>query len=66
MGVAVWKLTPYGKTRRPLAGVPWRDLSVEEMAEAQQLHPGIEDNGCFELAEITEDEKPTRRRSRED
>jgi len=43
-----WKLTPYGQTRTGLPGVPWRDLSPEEFASAEKLHPGIRDRGYFE------------------
>ena len=43
-----WNLTPYGNTRLPLPGVSWRDLSDEEFAAAEALHPGIRDRGYFE------------------
>jgi hypothetical protein len=43
-----WKLTGYGRTRYPLPGVPWRDLSDAEMAAAEEAHPGIGERGYFE------------------
>ena len=43
-----WKLTPYGQTRTGLPGVPWRDLTAEEFAAAEKLHPGIRERGYFE------------------
>lgn len=44
----MYVLTAFGKTRMPLAGVPWRDLSDREFADARRKHPGIEDQGYFE------------------
>jgi hypothetical protein len=43
-----WTLTPFGRTRLPLNGVPWRDLTDEEMAAAEDRHPGIGERGYFE------------------
>jgi len=37
-----WKLTTYGKTCLGVPGVPWRDLTDEEFAEAEALfEPGV-------------------------
>jgi hypothetical protein len=47
----MWKLTEYGKTRTGLPGVPWRDLTAHEFAEAKRRHPGIEERGYFERDE---------------
>lgn len=46
----MYKLTPYGQTRKGLRGVPWRDLSDEEYAAAVARHPGMQDHGYFEQA----------------
>lgn len=48
-----WKLTAFGKTRSPLTGVPWRDLSDEEFVAAEALFPEgvLRDRGYFEKAE---------------
>lgn len=43
----MWILTPFGKTRLALTGVPWRDLTDAEYAAAKRRHPGIEDQGYF-------------------
>lgn len=45
-----WKLTDYGKTRVPLMGVEWRDLSDEEFAAAEARHPELRERGYFEQA----------------
>ena len=44
----MWKLTQFGRTRSPLSGVPWRDLSDEEFAAVEAAHPTIRDRGYFE------------------
>lgn len=49
-----FKLTRYGQSRTPLAGVPWRDLSDDEMRDALDRYPGLADRGYFER----EDEQP--------
>lgn len=54
-----YKLTPFGKTRLPLPGVPWRDLSDEEMAAAVARHPGIEEQGYFEKVVEEEETAPS-------
>jgi hypothetical protein len=43
-----YRLTDYGKGRRALAGVPWRDLTDDEMAAAEARYPGIGGRGYFE------------------
>lgn len=66
MGTVIYRLTPYGKTRRALAGVPWRDLTPEEFEAAKALHPGIENGGYFVAVEPqaeAEDERPSRKRA---
>jgi hypothetical protein len=55
-----YRLTAFGKTRLPLPGVPWRDLTVEEFGAAKARHPGIENQGYFEQAE---DEPPVTKKS---
>ena len=68
----MWNLTPFGKTRLPLSGVPWRDLTDEEMSAAEARHPGIGERGYFAKAqpqpetpaETEPTPTPTRRRSR--
>ena len=45
-----WKLTDYGKTRVPLMGVEWRDLSDAEFAAAETRHPELRERGYFEQA----------------
>lgn len=60
-------LTPYGKTRRRLAGVPWRDLSDAEYKAATALHPDMEVQGYF--AHVADEESPppsSRRRLKEE
>lgn len=47
----MWKLTEWGKSRLGLPGVPWRDLTDSEYAEARVLYPGIDERGYFERAE---------------
>ena len=42
-----WKLTDYAKTRMPLPGVPWRDLSDDEFAQVERKHPSIRQRGYF-------------------
>lgn len=54
-----WTLTAFGKTRLPLVGVPWRDLTDAEYRAAKARHPGMEDQGYFVQAEKA-DEKPKR------
>lgn len=56
-----WKLTLFAKTRLPLVGVQWRDLSDEEYAAAVELHPGMEAQGYFE--HVAEEKTPVSRRS---
>ncbi len=55
-----WKLTAFAKTRLPLVGVNWRDLSDEEYAAALAMHPGMDEQGYFEHVE---EEAPVSRRS---
>lgn len=43
-----WKLTEWGKTRMPLPGIPWRDMTDEEFATACASTPGLEERGYFE------------------
>jgi hypothetical protein len=45
-----WKLTPWGKTRSGVTGIPWRDLSDEEFAAAEAMfEPGeLLAHGYFE------------------
>ncbi len=35
----MWKLTCWAKTRDPLPGVPWRDMTDEEFAAVEALFP---------------------------
>lgn len=56
-----YRLTAYGKSRRNLPGVPWRDLSAEEYAAACAANPGMEERGYFELA-VEESTPPSSRR----
>jgi len=35
----VWKLTSWAKTRSPLSGIPWRDLTDEEFEAAEAQFP---------------------------
>lgn len=44
----MWKLTEWGASRYGLPGVPWRDLTDEEFAAAEALHPEIRERGYFE------------------
>ena len=53
-----WKLTPWGKTRFPLAGIPWRDMTDEEFAQATAQVPELEERGYF--AREVEQPKPAR------
>lgn len=46
--MSIYKLTSFAKTRRPLPGVAWRDLSDEEYKAACERHPGMEEQGYFE------------------
>lgn len=55
----MWILTPFGKTRLPLVGVKWGDLTDEEYAAAVARHPGMEEQGYFDKVEEPE-EKPRR------
>lgn len=59
-----WRLTEWAKTRSPLNGVPWRDLSDEEFAAAESRFPKgvLREQGYFE--EGASDEPATRQRSR--
>jgi hypothetical protein len=61
-----YKLTPFGKSRLALAGVPWRDLSDEEHAAAVARHPGMEEHGYFVKEEPVEEEAPRRRKVTEE
>lgn len=45
-----WKLTEWGKTRMPLPGIPWRDMTDEEFATACADNPGLEKRGYFDDA----------------
>jgi hypothetical protein len=47
----MYKLTAYAKTRRPLPGVNWRDLSDEEYEAALAANPGMDERGYFEHVE---------------
>jgi hypothetical protein len=49
-----WKLTPWGKTRSGVTGIPWRDLSDEEFAAAEAMfEPGeLLAHGYFEKEAI--------------
>ena len=47
-----WTLTRWAKTRRPLAGVPWRDLTDEEFASAEVRYPSLRAQGYFEQAPL--------------
>lgn len=51
-----YTLTKYGKTRLPLPGVKWGDLSDDEYAAAVARHPGMETQGYFIRVE---EEAPT-------
>lgn len=64
MGVT-YKLTPYARSRRPLPGVPWRDLTSEEYDAALAANPGMDQRGYFEPAEDegTQAPSPSPRRS---
>jgi hypothetical protein len=60
-----WTLPAWGRTRRPVTGVPWRDLSDEEFAAAEALFG----EGVLRSRAYFEREKPavvsrTRRRTR--
>lgn len=54
-----WKLTEWGKTRMPLPGIPWRDMTDEEFATACAEMPGLEERGYFEDAAGTLPARPT-------
>lgn len=60
-----YSLTRYGKTRLPLPGVPWRDLSDEEMAAAIARHPGMETQGYFMRVEEEENTPSSSSRRRQ-
>lgn len=47
----MYRLTHYGRSRRPLPGVPWRDLTDEEYATVVKNHPGMEEQDYFFKAE---------------
>jgi hypothetical protein len=51
----MYRLTHFGKTRRGIPGVPWRDLSDAEYRAAVKANPGMEDQGYFVKVE---EEKP--------
>lgn len=57
----MYKLTPYGKSRRGLPGVNWRDLTDEEYAAALAANPGMDQRGYFEhvanVADLAPDTK---------
>lgn len=57
-----YRLTDYGKTRKNLPGVHWRDLSNEEYAAACNEHPGMESQGYFEKVEEPAKGAPRSRR----
>jgi hypothetical protein len=38
----MWKLTVWAKTRRPVSGVPWRDLTDEEFAALETNYAGLD------------------------
>ncbi|MGE0227759.1 MAG: hypothetical protein AB7I38_10970 [Dehalococcoidia bacterium] len=59
-----WKLTSWGRTRMPLIGVPWRDLSDAEFAAAEERHPEIRERGYFEAEPAEEAGRPAARRAR--
>ncbi|MCC6959455.1 MAG: hypothetical protein IT301_06370 [Dehalococcoidia bacterium] len=42
-----WRLTEWAKTRMPLPGIPWRDMTDEEFAEARSRVPELEERGYF-------------------
>lgn len=49
-----WNLTAWGRSRLPLTGVPWRELTDEEFAAAEILYPEIQERGYFErVTEVT-------------
>lgn len=54
----MWKLTPYGKTRTPLTGVPWRDLTDSEFEAAEKRHEELRERGYFEHGESEAAPKP--------
>lgn len=49
-----YRLTAYGKSRRGLPGVPWRDLTAAEYKAACAANPGMDERGYFEP--ITEED----------
>lgn len=50
-----WRLTEWGKTRLPLPGIPWRDMSDAEFAEALVVYPDLRSRRYFaHLAETRE------------
>ena len=56
-----WKLSAWGMTRMPLTGIPWRDLTDEEFAAAEERYPELRGRGYFEeTEEVTEDGAPRR------
>lgn len=57
-----YKLTAYAKTRRPLQGVPWRDLTDAEYEAALAANPGMDQRGYFEHV-ADETPAPSSRRS---
>lgn len=53
-----WHLTDYAKTRTPIPGVPWRDLSDEEFAQLD-VDGVFEARGYWTRAEETVIEEPS-------
>lgn len=53
-----WKLTPWGKTRAGVTGIPWRDLTDDEFMAIEELHPEIRDRGYFVHEEDVPEEAP--------
>lgn len=61
----MWKLTAYAKTRRPITGVNWRDLTDEEYEAALAANPGMDQRGYFEhVEEAAQAEQPVKTRVR--
>ena len=55
-----WRLTEWGKTRMPLPGIPWRDMTDEEFAAASSAAPGLDERGYFEPVPETKPASPQR------
>ena len=51
----MWKLTCWAKTRDPLPGVPWRDMTDEEFATVEAMFPegALRERGYFKHVETT-------------